>query len=63
MAGLWPSGDRRAAESKVDLDGFIQEIIKVVDKKAEEIKEVLEGKPTAKPKKVVKPAKASKSKK
>jgi hypothetical protein len=46
-----------------DLDGFIQEIIKVVDKKAEEIKEVLEGKPMSKPKKEVKPAKASKSKK
>ena len=45
-----------------DLDGFIQEIIKVVDKKAEEIKEVLEGKPS-KPKKEAKPAKASKSKK
>lgn len=46
-----------------DLDGFIQEIIKVVDKKAEEIKEVLEGKPPAKPKKEIKPTKASKSKK
>ena len=47
-----------------DLDGFIQEIIKVVDKKAEEIKEVLEGKPAAKAsKKEVKPTKASKSKK
>lgn len=46
-----------------DLDGFIQEIIKVVDKKAEEIKEVLEGKPPAKPKKEAKPAKAAKSKK
>jgi hypothetical protein len=46
-----------------DLDGFIQEIIKVVDKKAEEIKEVLEGKPPAKPKKETKLAKASKSKK
>ena len=46
-----------------DLDGFIQEIIKVVDKKAEEIKEVLEGKPTGKPKKEAKPAKTSKSKK
>lgn len=46
-----------------DLDGFIQEIIKVVDKKAEEIKEVLEGKPAAKPKKEVKSTKTSKSKK
>ncbi len=46
-----------------DLDGFIQEIIKVVDKKAEEIKEVLEGKPNTKPKKEAKPAKATKSKK
>jgi hypothetical protein len=46
-----------------DLDGFIQEIIKVVDKKAEEIKEVLEGKPPAKPKKETKPTKSSKSKK
>ena len=34
-----------------DLDGFIQEIIRVVDKKAEEIKEELEGKTTLKPKK------------
>ncbi|NDB63743.1 MAG: hypothetical protein EB170_07755 [Nitrosopumilaceae archaeon] len=42
-----------------DLDGFIQEIIRVVDKKAEEIKEELEGK-TAKPKKEIKPAKKSK---
>ncbi|MGQ0606670.1 MAG: hypothetical protein ACT4OD_06980 [Candidatus Nitrosotenuis sp.] len=46
-----------------DLDGFIQEIIKVVDKKAEEIKEVLEGKSSTKPKKESKPAKTSKSKK
>jgi hypothetical protein len=46
-----------------DLDGFIQEIIRVVDKKAEEIKEELEGKPSSKPKKETKPAKASKSKK
>lgn len=45
-----------------DLDGFIQEIIKVVDKKAEEIKEELEGKGNAKAKKEVKPTKA-KSKK
>jgi hypothetical protein len=45
-----------------DLDGFIQEIIKVVDKKAEEIKEELEGKGNAKAKKEVKPAK-TKSKK
>lgn len=45
-----------------DLDGFIQEIIKVVDKKAEEIKEELEGKANAKPKKETKQPKA-KSKK
>ncbi len=45
-----------------DLDGFIQEIIKTVDKKAEEIKDVLQGKP-AKPKKEAKAAKTSKSKK
>ena len=43
-----------------DLDGFIQEIIRVVDKKAEEIKEELEGKTSAKPKKDAKPAKKSK---
>jgi hypothetical protein len=46
-----------------DLDGFIQEIIRVVDKKAEEIKEELEGKPSTKPKKETKTTKASKSKK
>ncbi|MBM3904549.1 MAG: hypothetical protein FJ357_05410 [Thaumarchaeota archaeon] len=46
-----------------DLDGFIQEIIRVVDKKAEEIKEELEGKPSAKPKKESKPSKPQKSKK
>jgi hypothetical protein len=23
-AGLWPSGDRQAVQSKADLDGFIQ---------------------------------------
>jgi hypothetical protein len=46
-----------------DLDGFIQEIIKVVDKKAEEIKEELEGKSSIKPKKEAKPAKVQKSKK
>lgn len=45
-----------------DLDGFIQEIIKVVDKKAEEIKEELEGKGILKPKKEIKPSK-TKSKK
>jgi hypothetical protein len=48
-----------------DLDGFIQEIIKTVDKKAEEMQEELEGK-AAKPKKENKrPAKAkvAKSKK
>lgn len=45
-----------------DLDGFIQEIIKVVDKKAEEIKEELEGKGSLKPKKEIKPSK-TKSKK
>ncbi|MFM8658553.1 MAG: hypothetical protein ACKOCQ_01265 [Candidatus Nitrosotenuis sp.] len=43
-----------------DLDGFIQEIIRVVDKKAEEIKEELEGKTPAKAKKDIKPAKKSK---
>src|SRR5574338_920050 len=41
-----------------DLDGFIQEIIKVVDKKSEEIKKELEGKVNSKPKKETKPAKA-----
>ena len=46
-----------------DLDGFIQEIIRIVDKKAEEIKEELEGKPNAKPKKETKPAPTKKSKK
>ena len=46
-----------------DLDGFIQEIIRVVDKKAEEIKEELEGKSSAKPKKETKPSKPQKSKK
>lgn len=46
-----------------DLDGFIQEIIRVVDKKAEEIKEELEGKSSVKPKKESKPAKPQKSKK
>ena len=45
-----------------DLDGFIQEIIRVVDKKAEEIKEELEGK-GAKPKKELKPEKPKKAKK
>jgi hypothetical protein len=46
-----------------DLDGFIQEIIKTVDKKAEEIKEELEGKAT-RPKKEAKPLKkGTKSKK
>ena len=33
-----------------DLDGIIQEIIKAVDNKAEEIKKELEGKPAKKPK-------------
>lgn len=46
-----------------DLDGFIQEIIRIVDKKAEEIKEELEGKPNAKPKKETKAAPTKKSKK
>jgi hypothetical protein len=49
-----------------DLDGFIQEIIKTVDKKAEEMQDELQGK-TAKPKKEAKQAakspKGSKSKK
>jgi len=45
-----------------DLDGFIQEIIKTVDKKAEEAKEVLQGK-TAKTKKEARPEKVKKSKK
>lgn len=49
-----------------DLDGFIQEIIKTVDKKAEEMQEEMQGKP-AKPKKEAKQAakspKAPKSKK
>jgi hypothetical protein len=49
-----------------DLDGFIQEIIKTVDKKAEEMQEELQGK-TVKPKKEAKQAakspKGSKSKK
>ena len=43
-----------------DLDGFIQEIIRVVDKMAEEIKVELEGKTPAKPKKELKPKKAKK---
>ena len=34
--------------SDSDLDGLIQEIIQVVDEKANEIKKVLEGKPTKK---------------
>ena len=45
-----------------DLDGFIQEIIKTVDKKAEEVRE-LQGKLTAKPKKETTPEKTKKSKK
>lgn len=49
-----------------DLDGFIQEIIKTVDKKAEELQEEIQGKPV-KPKKEqkqsLKSPKASKSKK
>ena len=46
-----------------DLDGFIQEIIRTVDKKAEEIKEELEGKPKTKAKKEDILTKAKKSKK
>lgn len=46
-----------------DLDGFIQEIIRVVDKKAEEVQDELQGKPSTKSKKEAKPAKGSKSKK
>ncbi|MFY9300961.1 MAG: hypothetical protein WAO91_07215 [Candidatus Nitrosotenuis sp.] len=46
-----------------DLDGFIQEIIKTVDKKAEEMREELQGKTSAKPKKETKPEKVKKSKK
>lgn len=42
-----------------DLDGFIQEIIKTVDKKEEEMKEELAGKPV-KPKKESKPKSKSK---
>lgn len=45
-----------------DLDGFIQEIIRTVDRKTEEMKEELQGK-TAKPKKEAKPEKVKKSKK
>lgn len=45
-----------------DLDGFIQEIIKTADKKAEEMQEELQGKPS-KSKKGVKPEKSKKSKK
>lgn len=45
-----------------DLDGFIQEIIKTVDKKAEEMQEEMQGKPV-KPKKEPKSPKGSKSKK
>lgn len=47
-----------------DLDGFIQEIIKTVDKKEEEMKEELAGKPS-KPKKETKaePKPKTKSKK
>ncbi|MDC8438176.1 MAG: hypothetical protein LV468_04150 [Candidatus Nitrosotenuis sp.] len=43
-----------------DLDGFIQEIIKTVDKKEEEMKEELAGK-TVKPKKETKPEPKPKS--
>ena len=43
-----------------DLDGFIQEIIRIVDKKAEEIKEELEGKANSKSAKSAKDAKKSK---
>jgi len=46
-----------------DLDGFIQEIIRTVDKKAEEMQEEIQGKPSVKPKKVAKSDKAKKSKK
>jgi hypothetical protein len=46
-----------------DLDKFIQEIIKTVDKKAEEMKEELQGKSSAKPKKEIRPEKIKKSKK
>jgi hypothetical protein len=46
-----------------DLDGFIQEIIRTVDKKAEEMREELQGKSSGKPKKEVKPEKAKKLKK
>jgi archaellum component FlaC len=46
-----------------DLDGFIQEIIKTVDKKAEEMREELQGKTPAKPKKETKLEKGKKSKK
>ncbi|MEO9310187.1 MAG: hypothetical protein ABI337_07815 [Nitrososphaera sp.] len=45
-----------------DLDGFIQEIIKTVDEKAEEMQEELQGKPS-KSKKEVKSEKSKKSKK
>lgn len=45
-----------------DLDGFIQEIIKTVDKKAEEMQEEIQGK-SAKPKKETKPEKSKKAKK
>jgi hypothetical protein len=45
-----------------DLDGFIQEIIRTVDKKTEEMKEGLQGK-IPKPKKEAKPEKVKKSKK
>lgn len=45
-----------------DLDGFIQEIIRTVDKKAEEMQE-LQDKSAGKPKKETKPEKAKKSKK
>lgn len=46
-----------------DLDGFIQEIIKTVDKKAEEMREELQEKTPAKPKKETKPKKGKKLKK
>lgn len=47
-----------------DLDGFIQEIIKTVDKKAEEMKEEEEkAKPKKETKPAAKPPKGSKSKK
>lgn len=49
--------------SDSDLDGLIQEIIKVVDNKAAEVEKEMQAKPEKAPKKEPKAAKKSKSKK